>query len=312
VAPDRWAEENLLVGHGHLWRFYLQTWEDVANPETPTWARWTMGIAGVAMAPLAGFEEYIGRSLANVPYMLYSAGTTSGQHLGRGYLWWQQDEYAEAIADFLGSFVAFARGFLEAAMIVEGMAGAGRRPKGSAPEGFNASPRKGAVAAPSAEAAVVRESVTATQLGTIASTRSRSYFRQLVTKRIQDPKHPLHFLLDPARMKLRPTSGKGIGQMAWLENPELVEAGHDMSAKGLDGARDRLVLMTAHENRWIAAVVEHNSKGGAFMAQSGAILEVEGVPVSEEALHAWTQPRGPGLPPLLSPEWLTRARVVVY
>jgi RHS repeat-associated protein len=126
--------------------------------------------------------------------------------------------------------------------------------------------------------AATRGTIDAVQLGEIATTTSKRRFRTLLTRLISDERHPLHKLLDPATGKLRPSTARGITELDWFENPEVVEAGHYMSAKALNGAPDRLMVMSAYENRLVSAVLEHPTKGGA-MIESGRVLVIGGIPI---------------------------------
>src|SRR5262249_279111 len=117
--------------------------------------------------------------------------------------------------------------------------------------------------------------VKASSLGEIGTTTSKQKFRALLVKIIEDPNHPLHALLDPLTGRLRPRTTRGITEEVWLENPEIIEAGHSASARGLAGAPDRLVVMSAYENRLISAVLEHPAKGGEMLG-SGRILAIQG------------------------------------
>jgi hypothetical protein len=116
------------------------------------------------------------------------------------------------------------------------------------------------------------------ELGRIGVTTSKSSFRRMLTRIARDPNHPLHGLIDPATNNLRPSTARGITQADWLEHPEIVEAGHYSSAVHLGGAPDRLIVMSAYENRLMSAVLEHPSVGGS-MIESGRVVSIGGVPV---------------------------------
>lgn len=136
----------------------------------------------------------------------------------------------------------------------------------------------GVVGTGGSSSSALRGTIKASNLGAIGTTTSRATFRRILTKLIQDVKHPLHKLLDPQTGKLRPSTTRGISELDWLENPEIVEVGHDASAKQLAGTADRLMVMSAYENRKISAVLEHPSKGGA-MLESGTVFEIGGAPI---------------------------------
>ena len=150
-----------------------------------------------------------------------------------------------------------------------------------------------------------RGMIKASDLGAIGTTTSKATFRRLLTKLIQDPKNPLHKLLDPQTGKLRPSTARGITELEWFENPEIIEAGHDASAKQLAGTPDRLMVMSAYENRLISAVLEHPSKGGA-MLESGTILAIGGVPIDAKTASDLVA-KG-----VVDAEHLVNAPIVIY
>lgn len=122
--------------------------------------------------------------------------------------------------------------------------------------------------------------VSADSLGTIGKTESTKYFRELVTKTINgNENHPLKDLLVEGRL-LNPTV-KGTNELAWLENPALVEAGHGASAHGaLAGGGSEvggLRLQSAYLNRFQSATTEHSSLGGIVL--DNRALNIGGVPV---------------------------------
>jgi Domain of unknown function (DUF4157)/Bacterial toxin 5 len=148
--------------------------------------------------------------------------------------------------------------------------------------------------------------ISAQTLGKIGTTTSRSAFRTELTRLIQAEDNPLHFLLDPQTGALRPSVGRGINERIWLENPEIIEASHFESAKGLAGSADRLVVMSAYENRLISATIEHPAKGGASMLESGFVVEIGGIPVSVTTARDWVAKGS------LKPELLATARRVIF
>jgi hypothetical protein len=85
-------------------------------------------------------------------------------------------------------------------------------------------------------------------------------------------------VLNPATRRLRPSTTKGITQLDWFEDPRIIEAGHWSSAKALGGVADRLIIMSAHENRLASAMIEHPSLGG-ILAESGRVVAIGGYPV---------------------------------
>jgi hypothetical protein len=148
--------------------------------------------------------------------------------------------------------------------------------------------------------------VRAADLGKIGTAKSREAFRAELTRMIQPENHELHFLLDPATRELRTSTGRGIDQFVWMDNPELIEAGHDGSAKNLAGSPPRLLVMSAYENRYISSTVEHPARGGAAMLESGYVVEIGNAPVSATAARDMVA-KG-----LLKPELLAEARRVAF
>jgi hypothetical protein len=69
-----------------------------------------------------------------------------------------------------------------------------------------------------------------------------------------------------------------------IDRPDLVEAGHVVSAKS--GQPERVILMSAWKNRILSATIEHPSKGGAFM-QIESALDVGGIAVDVELAKDW-------------------------
>jgi len=121
--------------------------------------------------------------------------------------------------------------------------------------------------------------INAASLGTIGTTESKAYFRQLALRKITDPVNGMTGILRGGRF-LKSTA-RGIGAQEWLENPLYLEAGHGNSAKGLGSpgtqtAAGGLRLQTAYSNRLQSAVIEHPSVGG--IARNPAALSIRGVP----------------------------------
>lgn len=172
---------------------------------------------------------------------------------------------------------------------------------------------KGAAAATGFEAgraalleALGRAPVAASTLGGIGVASKRQTLRRALARKLRDdPKHPLSFLLEKG--KLRASTARGIDQDEWLEMPEIVEAGHVVSALSLKGAQtgtDRFMVMSAHHNRLFSATIEHPSKG-AWMELPHAI-DIAGVPVHAESAMDWVA-KG-----LLPADALAAARPVIY
>jgi len=111
-----------------------------------------------------------------------------------------------------------------------------------------------------------------------------STFRAKVAAIIRgDKSHPLKFLLG-SDGKLRPTTTKGLTHDILIDRPDLVEAGHVVSAKA--GQPDRLILMSAWKNRILSSTIEHPSKGGSFIEIESA-LNIGGIAVDLELAKDW-------------------------
>lgn len=124
-----------------------------------------------------------------------------------------------------------------------------------------------------------------TDLGQVGLITGKRTFRRFVTAAISDVKHPLHGLLNPATRRLRPSTTKGLTELHWFEDPRIVEAGHWSSAKDLRGVPDKLIIMSAYENRLAAAVIEHPRIGG-IVAESGHVVAIGGLPIDLRTAEA--------------------------
>lgn len=149
--------------------------------------------------------------------------------------------------------------------------------------------------------------ILAATLGRVGTASSRSGFRRAVARAIrQEANHPLKFLLG-ANGKLRAGSGKGITADVWAEMPEIIEAGHALSAKALTGVAagsDCFMVMSTWHNRMLSSTIEHSSIGG-YMELDYA-LEIGGIPVQAATAYDWVA-KG-----LLEPDLLATARKIVY
>lgn len=147
--------------------------------------------------------------------------------------------------------------------------------------------------------------ISATTLGSVGKVSSQSGFRQAVARVIsKDKDHPLKFLIGP-QGNLH--SGAGKGANVWAEFPEMVEAGHAVSKKALEGATkggDRFMVMSVWHNRMISGTIEHSAKGG-HMALDYAV-EIGGIPVHAATAYDWVA-KG-----LLDPQLLATARKVIF
>ena len=149
-----------------------------------------------------------------------------------------------------------------------------------------------------------RAAIAVDELGIVAVVTSKQRFRTIVTALIRNPSHPLHRLLN-AEGKLIASTSKGMTELVWFENPNILEAGHYESAKRLAGAPDRLVLMSAYENRLLSATLEHPSMGGE-MLESGQVLSIGGVPMDLKSAAALVEFG------LLDADIFTNAPLVAY
>ena len=149
--------------------------------------------------------------------------------------------------------------------------------------------------------------VSAAELGRIGTAGSRESFRAELTRRLAaEPDHPLQFLLSDAG-KLRPSTTRGLTQDVLFDTPEIIEAGHIVSARALTGAAagtDRFVVMSAWRNRVISGTIEHATKGGSI--RLGHAVEIGGIPVDASSAADWVA-KG-----LLSPSHLATARKVAF
>lgn len=136
LPPVSGPNDRLLIPHGVLWQQYEAGLKDAWNPDNPIWARALLGGLSILAAPVAGLEEYVGRAILNVPYLVDNAGTSAGEHAARGYLLRDQAEHgessdptaaAEGLGEYFEGIASFALGFLTVATLVE--------PKGPASNG---------------------------------------------------------------------------------------------------------------------------------------------------------------------------------
>lgn len=136
--------------------------------------------------------------------------------------------------------------------------------------------------------ALSRAPVRADSLGAIGIAARREQFRAELTRALHaQPDHPLSFLINESGA-LRPSTARGVDQVAWLSDPRIVEAGHVISAKSLHGVNvgtDRFAVMSAHHNRLISATIEHPRKGGSIDIPTA--IEIGGIPVHAETAVDW-------------------------
>jgi hypothetical protein len=149
-----------------------------------------------------------------------------------------------------------------------------------------------------------RATIAVGDLGRIGAATSKPSFRRLLISIVREPSHPLHRLLN-TEGKLTSSTARGINELVWFENPNIIEAGHYASAKGLAGAPDRLVMMSAYENRLLSATLEHPGIGGE-MLEAGKVLSIGGVPVDLRTAAALVEYG------LLDAEVFANAPIVIY
>ena len=118
--PVGTPDNRLYVPEGFIWQNYKWAFgQAFGNNDNSVWARFGFGALATLSAPLAGAEEYIARPLANTPFFVENEFIGAGEHIGRAYLWTQQDEYGEALAEGLESIAHSALGFDVAASAVQ-------------------------------------------------------------------------------------------------------------------------------------------------------------------------------------------------
>jgi hypothetical protein len=156
----------------------------------------------------------------------------------------------------------------------------------------------------------IRESklapVAASTLGRVGQVWSRRAFRREVAKILtSNPQHPLRFLLKQPG-KLRSGVGKGVDEVVWQSNPELVEAAHVVSAWTLKQSKgaDRFVVASTYVNRRQAATIEHASRRGS--ASLPEAIEIGGIPVDPGTAVDWVA-KG-----LLKADVLAQARRITF
>jgi RHS repeat-associated protein len=109
VSP---IDYTLYINHGVIWNQYTEALREAGESRNSYVARGTLYVLAGLAAPLAGAEEYIGRPLANVPFMVHNAGIKIGEHIGRAYLWSQQGETGEAIVESLEAVKSTSQGIV--------------------------------------------------------------------------------------------------------------------------------------------------------------------------------------------------------
>jgi Bacterial toxin 5 len=134
-------------------------------------------------------------------------------------------------------------------------------------------------------AGAARATIQVAQIGNVANITSRRAFRRFVTRTASNPNNELYALIDSSTGRLRRSTAPGLTAADWLEDPRIIESGHFQSAKILNGSSDRLVIISAYENRLASATIEHPSVGGAMM-QSGDVVLVGGLPIDLRTAQA--------------------------
>jgi RHS repeat-associated protein len=121
VSP---TDYTLYVPQGFVYAQREAARREVDNPDNPWYVRAGMFVLGSAATPLALAEEYMARPITNIPFVVHNAGIGIGEHIGRAYLWQQQDETGETVVESLETIKSFSTGFVAAASVAAPVAGA--------------------------------------------------------------------------------------------------------------------------------------------------------------------------------------------
>lgn len=134
-----------------------------------------------------------------------------------------------------------------------------------------------------AEEIMQKPGVKPEEMGGLATITDRVKFRREVQRELlEDPNHPLWFLLTEEGTLL-PGGLKGIGMKQWMNNPDHVEAAHGYSLAGIkDGlfekTDERLALQSTYLNRWHGGM---EGKGRGY-AEAFIRINIGGFPVDLE------------------------------
>jgi hypothetical protein len=211
------------------WQLHQAGWQE-AQKANPDWAK--VGL-GVVASPLGYLEEGLLRPIVNVPHTALNNVIMAGQHLDRSYLWLQQDEWGDAVAEGLEAVINLSLAFLDIATLLEplksksGPASLAREIPASVPQDSPAMVKPQLTSALPTEAGR-RAAIAVGDLGAIGSATSRQSFRRLLISIISQPSHPLHGLLN-AEGRLTSSTARGMNELIWFENPNILEAGHLIS-----------------------------------------------------------------------------------
>jgi RHS repeat-associated protein len=101
---------------------------------------------GKIAAPFAYLEEYLVRPILNIPHSAVNKAITAGEHIGRGRLWAEQGESAEAWAERLEAVADLSLAFLDITSVLEGFLGNGG-PRAGNPPGLSTAEEKSLIRA---------------------------------------------------------------------------------------------------------------------------------------------------------------------
>jgi RHS repeat-associated protein len=124
LPPVSPPDMSLYVGHGFVYSGWDQMVDTARDSDASWWKRGLAAAGAIVSAPIAGAEEYIGRPIANVPFVVKNAFTGVGEHSARGVLLAERGENGEAAGEFLSAVTDFATGFDVAASVMEPIGGA--------------------------------------------------------------------------------------------------------------------------------------------------------------------------------------------
>ena len=125
APPPRISGDNdtLLFREGDWWKRYQsgrKEAEKEAEKANPDLRKMLAGLhPNKFLGPLAYLEE-LARGVLNTPHSVVNAGTHGGEHIGRAYLWAQQDEWLEAVAEGAEAVATLCLAFLDLASLGEG------------------------------------------------------------------------------------------------------------------------------------------------------------------------------------------------
>jgi hypothetical protein len=105
------------------WTQFEGAARDMSDPNNPLWARGLLYGLGVALSPLALFEE----GLRDAINAVSDTGIRAGENMARASAWWQQGGYGDAAEDALFAIAEEATAFVGAVQILQPVASAVQR-----------------------------------------------------------------------------------------------------------------------------------------------------------------------------------------